>query len=56
MPGVHRALAADMDGDGDLDIVAGALVAGGADVDEIDTAGARLARADDARHVRQAHD
>ena len=34
LPGVHRALAADMDGDGDLDIVAGALVAGGADVDE----------------------
>ncbi len=34
MPGVHRALAADMDGDGDLDVVAGALVAGGADVDE----------------------
>ncbi len=34
MPGVHRARAADMDGDGDLDIVAGALVAGGSDVDE----------------------
>jgi hypothetical protein len=34
MPGVHRALAADMDGDGDLDIVASALLAGGADVDE----------------------
>jgi hypothetical protein len=34
MPGVHRALAADLDGDGDLDIVAGALLAAGADVDE----------------------
>ena len=26
LPGVHRALAADLDGDGDLDIVAGAYV------------------------------
>ena len=34
MPGVHRAQAADVDGDGDLDVVAGALLAGGADVDE----------------------
>jgi hypothetical protein len=34
MPGVHRAQAADMDGDGDLDIVATALLAGGSDVDE----------------------
>ena len=34
MPGVHRAIATDLDGDGDLDIVAGALLAGGADVDE----------------------
>jgi hypothetical protein len=34
MPGVHRARAADIDGDGDLDIVAGALLAGGSDVDE----------------------
>jgi hypothetical protein len=34
MPGVHRALAADVDGDGDLDIVACALLAGGADIDE----------------------
>lgn len=34
MPGVHRARAADVDGDGDLDIVAGALLAGGSDVDE----------------------
>ena len=34
MPGVHRAEAADIDGDGDLDIVAAALLAGGSDVDE----------------------
>jgi hypothetical protein len=34
MPGVHRAEAADMDGDGDVDIVACALLAGGSDVDE----------------------
>jgi hypothetical protein len=34
MPGVHRAVAVDLDGDGDLDIVAGALLAGGSDVDE----------------------
>jgi hypothetical protein len=34
MSGVHRAQAADMDGDGDLDIVAAALLAGGSDVDE----------------------
>jgi hypothetical protein len=27
LPGVHRALATDLDGDGDLDVVAGALVA-----------------------------
>jgi hypothetical protein len=34
MPGVHRAAAADIDGDGDLDIIACALLAGGSDVDE----------------------
>jgi len=34
MPGDHRALAADLDGDGDLDIVACALFAAGSDVDE----------------------
>ena len=34
MPGVHAAKAADMDGDGDLDVVAAALLAGGSDVDE----------------------
>lgn len=34
MPGVHGIRAADLDLDGDLDIVAGALLAGGSDVDE----------------------
>jgi FG-GAP-like repeat len=34
MPGVHRARAVDMDGDGDLDIVACALLAAGSDLDE----------------------
>ena len=33
-PGAHRALAVDLDGDRDLDVVACALLAGGADVDE----------------------
>ena len=34
MPGVHGITAADLDGDGDLDVVASALLARGADVDE----------------------
>jgi len=34
MPGVMTVAAADLDGDRDLDVVAGALLAGGADVDE----------------------
>jgi len=34
LPGAHHAEAADLDGDGDLDIAACALLAGGADVDE----------------------
>ena len=34
MPGVHATKAADLDGDGDLDIAAAALLAGGSDVDE----------------------
>jgi hypothetical protein len=34
MPGVMTIAAADLDGDRDLDVVAGALLAGGADVDE----------------------
>ena len=34
MPGVLRAQAIDLDGDGDVDIVACALLAGGSDVDE----------------------
>jgi hypothetical protein len=34
MPGVHRARAADLDNDGDLDVVACAVLAAGSDVDE----------------------
>jgi hypothetical protein len=34
MAGVHRAVAVDLDGDGDLDVVGCALLAGGANVDE----------------------
>jgi hypothetical protein len=34
MPGVHRAEAADLDGDGDLDVIASALLAGGSDREE----------------------
>nr|MBA2355706.1 VCBS repeat-containing protein [Acidobacteriota bacterium] len=34
LPGAHRALAADLDGDGDLDVVASAMVAGGGGAQE----------------------
>ncbi len=34
MPGVHRAVAVDLDDDGDLDVVAGALLAAGSNIDE----------------------
>jgi hypothetical protein len=34
LPGAHRAQAVDLDGDGDMDVVACALIAGGSDIDE----------------------
>jgi hypothetical protein len=34
MPSVHRALAADLDGDGDLDIVASAMLPGASNADD----------------------
>jgi hypothetical protein len=34
LPGVSRAVAADLDGDGDLDVIAGAFIAGGEDQNE----------------------
>jgi hypothetical protein len=56
LPGAFRAEAADMDGDGDLDIVACAFIAGRRGWRRrVGHAGARVARAGEARRVRAPH-